>query len=188
MKSLRIDMGAPAGKDAFRAECSFVLAKILVFDDYRVPYGGADVGLAGIIADASADTGAPREIFGTNGVRDRKLRAFELAEAFLDLPGGYGPIEEASAFLLRARRGRGLRPLSFFSVRDFRGHIDALLDRAAIEGFIRPERGVLIVSMGSARSSGAESAVAHVEEERRRHERVPVIGGAYDIDGLALRD
>jgi hypothetical protein len=150
MKSLRIAMGSRSGNGPFRSEFSIILAKALIYNDYRVAYGGADVGLAGILVDAIADADGPREIIGTRGVHDRKLRALELAEAFIDLPGAYLSIEEASAFLLLARRGHGRRPISFFTLRDFRGHIEALLDRAVLEGFIRPEDDSLIVSIKNA--------------------------------------
>jgi predicted Rossmann-fold nucleotide-binding protein len=150
MKSLCIDMGSKAGHGGPRAGFSIVLAKAAVYNDYRLAYGGTDVGLAGILADAMADSSGPREIIGVKGVHDRKRRALELADAFIDLPGGYGSIEEASAFLLRARRGHGRRPISFFTLRDYRDHIEALLDRAVLEGFIGPEDDSLIVSVKNA--------------------------------------
>jgi predicted Rossmann-fold nucleotide-binding protein len=146
VRALRIGLAPDPASERAGAGSSVIFAKALVFNDYRVRYGGADVGLAGLLADRAA-AGFERGvgIFVAKDVRSRNRRLIELAEAFAASTGGYGRLEDASELLSCAKRGIGSRPLSFFTFCDFNIHLASLLDDAAREGLIRAEHRAMTV-------------------------------------------
>jgi hypothetical protein len=134
MQSLSIALGA--GPD--RAEREIILAKTLVYDDFRAAYGGATVAFAGILTDSvPADVPTGRSLVASDE-EDRAGLLVGMAEAFLSRPGGY--IDPLGLFSLisRARLDGKSRPLAFYSLADHRGCLERFLIHCAREGFILP--------------------------------------------------
>ena len=89
--------------------------------DFRLVYGGAHVGLMGVIADAMLAAGgevigiipqqlADREVAHrgltelhvVRSMHERKHMMAELADAFVAMPGGYGTLDELCEVLAGA--------------------------------------------------------------------------------------
>jgi uncharacterized protein (TIGR00730 family) len=128
-------------------------------------YGGGNVGLMGVVADAALAAGAtvigviPRALvareLGHQGItelrvvetmHERKAVMAELADAFVALPGGLGTLDELFEALTWAQLGLHQKPIGLLEVDGFFGPLVAYLDRAVAEGFVRPEhRAALVV-------------------------------------------
>jgi uncharacterized protein (TIGR00730 family) len=137
-------------------------------------YGGANVGLMGIVADAALAGGAEvigvlpavlagreiahggltrLEMAGT--MHERKARMAQLCDAFLILPGGYGTLDEMLEAVTWAQLGLHAKPIILINTAGFWDGMLAFLDSAVTAGFLMSEnRGLLHV---------AESAAAAME-------------------------
>jgi uncharacterized protein (TIGR00730 family) len=132
----------------------------------RVVYGGASVGLMGVVADAVlADGGevigvipgalVEREIAhrGLSELRvvdtmhERKAGMAALADAFVALPGGLGTLEELFEVWTWGQIGLHAKPYGLLNTAGFYDPLIEVLDHAVCEGFIRErQRASLVVS------------------------------------------
>lgn len=121
-------------------------------------YGGTTKGLMGVVADAALATGG--EVIGViterlrerghlhpgltrhevvSGMRERKARMAELADAFVALPGGLGTLEELFEVATLTQLAEHQKALACLNVRDFFAPLRALLLHASTEGFMKIE-------------------------------------------------
>lgn len=149
----------PAYLDAARATGQALAARGL-----GLVYGGGSVGLMGAVADATLAAGG--EVVGVipralelrelahrrlttlhvvGSMHERKARMAELADGFLALPGGMGTLEELAEILTWAQLGLHARPVGLLDVAGYYGALIAFFDRAAGEGFVRPEHRRLLL-------------------------------------------
>jgi len=122
-------------------------------------YGGGKVGLMGTVADAVLAAGGKvigviprqlveREVAHTGltelqvveTMHQRKTRMFELSDAFVALPGGYGTMDEIFEMLTWAQLGLHRYPCAFYNVRDYYTPLRGMLDHMVGEGFVRREQ------------------------------------------------
>ena len=127
-------------------------------------YGGGNVGLMGIVADAVMAHGgevigvipqslADREIAHT-GITDlrivdsmhtRKAMMAELADGFVAMPGGVGTFEEFFEVVTWTQLGLHRKPCGLLNVSAFYTPLAAFIDQAVSEGFIKPVHRAAIV-------------------------------------------
>jgi hypothetical protein len=119
-------------------------------------YGGATVGLMGVIADATLNAGgrvtgviteslvdheiAHRGLGRLEVVRtmhERKSRMNELSDAFLMLPGGFGTLEEFMESVTWRQLGIHGKPSGILNVDGFFDDLSRFLAHAVDSGFIR---------------------------------------------------
>jgi uncharacterized protein (TIGR00730 family) len=134
------------------------VGRLLAERGIRLVYGGASVGLMGIVADAALSAGGlvtgviPRSIsaaeWAHNGLselrlvdtmHERKALMAELSSAFLALPGGVGTLEEAFEAITWTQLRLQDKPTGFLNVNGFYGPTIEQLDRMVAEGFVRQE-------------------------------------------------
>lgn len=128
-------------------------------------YGGASVGLMGVLADAARACGAevvgviPRalvdrelahrgltELHVVDTMHERKARMAELSDAFVALPGGLGTLEELFEVWTWGMLGLHAKPYGLLDVAGYYQPLIRFLDHARDEGFIRPaQRARLVV-------------------------------------------
>src|SRR5690606_29523369 len=122
-------------------------------------YGGGNVGLMGVIADAALEAGGEvigvipealmrlevahrgitrLEVVGT--MHERKRRMFDLSHAFIALPGGFGTLDEMFEMLTWRQIGLGDRPCAFLDVNGFYRPLMQMVDRMIEAGFLHPEQ------------------------------------------------
>jgi uncharacterized protein (TIGR00730 family) len=118
-------------------------------------YGGGKVGLMGTVADAVLAAGGkvigviPRqlverevahtglsELVVVDTMHQRKTRMFELSDAFVALPGGFGTLDEMFEMLTWAQLGLHRYPCAFLNVRGYYDRLRGMVDHMADEGFI----------------------------------------------------
>jgi uncharacterized protein (TIGR00730 family) len=157
MPRVAVFCGSRAGVHPAYAEAAEVLGRVLATRGCELVYGGAHVGLMGILADATLAAGgrvtgvipssmverelAHRRIQDLRivaSMHERKALMASLADAFVALPGGMGTLDELCEILTWAQLGIHGRPVGLLDVRGYWTGFLAFLDTAESEGFLRP--------------------------------------------------
>ena len=163
MKRICVFCGSNAGHDPrYRAEVER-LGRLLAGRGIELIYGGGNVGLMGVIADACLGAGGtvigviPEALIGkevagrvvdhrgltrlevVDSMHTRKARMAELADGFIALPGGFGTFEEFCEVLTWGQLGFHVKPMGLLNVNGFYDPLLALFERAVAEGFLREE-------------------------------------------------
>jgi len=134
------------------------LALELARRELTLVYGGAHRGLMGVLADAVLAAGGrvigviPRalvelevahtgltELHVVDTMHQRKAMMFELADAFVVAPGGFGTLEEAFEQLTGIQLGYHAKPVVFLDVDAFWAQLGGFLDHAVTAGVLRGE-------------------------------------------------
>lgn len=142
--------GNPVHKQAVQDVADWIVRK-----GHTLVYGGSHVGLMGKLADAVLAQGGqvlgvmPRflsereaphhgltQLFEVETMSERKLKMFELGEAFIALPGGLGTLEEISELISWARIGQNPHPCVFFDADGFYQPLKKFLQHMSDEGFV----------------------------------------------------
>jgi uncharacterized protein (TIGR00730 family) len=158
VKSVCVYCGSNAGSDPVYAEAAVELAQALAANGLRVVYGGAHVGLMGLIADTALQAGAevvgviPRvlvewevahtgltELHVVENMHERKALMADLADAFVALPGGIGTLEELIEVYTWSYLGIHDKPFAVLNTAGYYDGLTAFLDHAVGQGFLRPE-------------------------------------------------
>jgi hypothetical protein len=154
---------------AFRAEAS-ALGAAIAQAGLGLVYGGASRGLMGVVADAALTQGAEvigvlpealngREIAHTRltslelvpTMHERKARMYELSDAILVLPGGYGTLDELLEAVTWAQIGLHAKPIVLINTMSYWDGLLAFLDTAVANGFIEARnRGLMRVAANAA--------------------------------------
>src|SRR5215470_4174601 len=120
-------------------------------------YGGASVGLMGVLADAVLAGGGevigviPRGLFRREvahegltelhevaSMHERKALMADLADGFIALPGGFGTFDELFEIITWAQLGLHNKPIGLLNVADYFAPLLAFVAHATAEGFIPP--------------------------------------------------
>jgi len=127
-------------------------------------YGGARIGLMGVVADSALSAGGrvigvmpqaliDREIQHTGltelhtveTMHARKLRMADLSDGFVALPGGAGTLEEIFEQWTWAQLGIHQKPCGFLNTDGYYDPMRAMIDRMATEGFLRNDHASMLV-------------------------------------------
>ena len=184
LRSVTVYCGSNAGADPAYAEATRSLARLLVDSDVRIVYGGASLGLMGVLADTALEAGGDvigimpqalidREIGhpGLTGMHivgsmhERKAMMAELSEGFIALPGGAGTLEELIEMFPWQQLGMHRKPIGVLNVNGYYDSLAAFLDEAVRERFLPAQhREVLIFEPDPEtlldRMAGAETPTA----------------------------
>ena len=156
--SLCVFCGSAHGARPSYTRAAEDLADELARRGTRLVYGGGNVGLMGVIADAALSRGvhvtgvipqglADKEL-AHHGVSDlrivdsmhaRKALMAELSDGFVAMPGGIGTFEEWFEMLTWGQLGIHRKPCALLDVDGYYGDLLALLDRSVVEGFLKPK-------------------------------------------------
>lgn len=147
------------------------LATELVRRKLSLIYGGGNVGLMGVLADAVLKAGGEvagvipeslmarevghKELTKLHVVRsmhERKALMADLSDAFIALPGGFGTLEEFCEVATWTQLGLHAKPCGILNVLGYYSPLLAMFDRAVEERFLKPENRTLVL----ARESPAE--------------------------------
>lgn len=166
IRSLCVYCGSSNGYVASHATTANELGVHLAENNIQLVYGGAAVGLMGIVADAvlshgGSVTGVITEHFDAAGITHRGLtkcvitpdmhsRKAEMmlhSDAFVALPGGIGTLEEIAEVLTWAHIGHHGKPVGFLNVDGFYNPLIQMLDQMVAHGFYRHEqRDALVIA------------------------------------------
>ena len=132
-------------------------------------YGGASRGLMGTLADAALAEGGrvigviPQALVDyevahqgltqqhvVETMHQRKAMMFELADAFVVAPGGFGTLEEAFEQLTGLQLRYHKKPMVFLEIDGFWARLEAFLDHATEAQLLRAENRALFRTASSA--------------------------------------
>jgi uncharacterized protein (TIGR00730 family) len=197
MRSICVYCGSNAGNKPIYAERAIALGNRIAKEGLALVYGGGNVGLMGIVADAVLEGGG--EVVGVipsqlvdwevahrgltrlevvANMHERKARMFDLADGFVALPGGFGTLDEMFEMLTWRQLGIGDKPCAFLDVDGFYTPLMTMLDRMVDERFLHPDQrrdlwhGDDIESMiGWMRAYRPADATKWMDEKRRKELR-----------------
>jgi len=123
-----------------------------------VVFGGGRVGMMGALADGALEAGGevigiiPKHLedveVGHQGVTRlevvdsmhvRKMRMFELSDAFCSLPGGLGTLDETFEIMTWRQLGLHDKPVFALDLEGYWAPLRSLLDHQATAGYVRPQ-------------------------------------------------
>ena len=164
LKSICVYCGSSPGSKPIYAENAAEVGRWLAGASIRIVYGGGQVGLMGIVADAAIAAGGEvvgiipaaldrREVAHTGltelhvveTMHQRKAMMAELSDAFLTLPGGLGTLEELFETLTWSQLGIHSKPVGLLDVDGFFDPLLAMLDQFVTRGFLRQEHRDLLL-------------------------------------------
>jgi uncharacterized protein (TIGR00730 family) len=177
MKQICVFCGSNAGNKPIYADAARQVGAALARRKLVLVYGGGQIGLMGIVADATLAAGgevigvipralATKELAHTGltelrvvgTMHERKALMAELSDGFIALPGAFGTLDEFCEILTWAQLGLHANPCGIL---DVGGYFDPLLeqfDRAVAEGLLKAEHRGLVL-----RSSNADDLLDQFE-------------------------
>lgn len=154
---IAIYCGSSSGNDPRFSTAAAQLATFLAAQGVGIVYGGGNIGLMGVIADAALAAGGEvigvipeslmakelghrqvTELIVTQSMHERKQRMVDLSEAFIALPGGYGTLDELFETLTWLQLGFHRKPVGLLNVAGFFDSLLRFLDEVRDRGFLRP--------------------------------------------------
>jgi uncharacterized protein (TIGR00730 family) len=155
IRSICVYCGSSSGNDPIYVEAARAFGQTLARERIKLVYGGGGIGLMGALADATMAAGGEvtgiipdflvarekalngaRAVIVTNDMHERKRTMFELADAFVALPGGIGTLEELVEQMTWIQLGQHRKPLLLLNLGGFWNPLVALLKHQQKEGFI----------------------------------------------------
>ena len=155
--------GSRHGASSAYADAAEQLARDLVERGFGLVYGGGNVGLMNIIADAVLELGGHvtgvipnalmskevahrglSELRVVNSMHERKALMAELSDGFIALPGGIGTMEEFFEVLSWAQLAIHNKPCGLLNVSGYYDPLIEFLDRAVKQDFIKPKHRALL--------------------------------------------
>ena len=148
------------------------LGEKIALNGLGLVYGGAQIGLMGLVADATLasagevigvipETLADREVappditslIVTRDMHERKKRMYELADGFIALPGGMGTLEEIFEAATWTKLGMHLnsryKPVVLLDDGKFWKGMTEFLDLQVSEGFVSQDSRDIVASASS---------------------------------------
>jgi uncharacterized protein (TIGR00730 family) len=150
---IAVFLGSSPGPEHHRA-ATREAGRAIAEAGHGIVYGGAHVGLMGLLADAALAAGGEvvgvlpqnlveREVGHTGLTRlelvgtmhERKARMAELADAFVAMPGGTGTLDELIEIMTWAQLGLHAKPVVLYDLEGFWAPFLALLDHMVANGY-----------------------------------------------------
>lgn len=156
IRKICVYCGSGPGADPAFAQAARDFGTILAKNSIGLVFGGGTVGMMGELAEAMLHRGGEvtgiipeflvarehaikgaHELILTRDMHERKRKMFEMADAFVALPGGVGTLEEIVEQMTWAQLGRHKKPILLANIEGFWEPLCALLDHMKTLEFIR---------------------------------------------------
>ena len=147
--------GSGPGTDPAFVEAARAFGKILAKNGIGLVFGGGAVGIMGELAQAVLHHGgevtgiipdflvarehAMKDTQGlivTRDMHERKRKMFEMADAFVALPGGVGTLEEIVEQMTWAQLGRHKKPILLANIKGYWDPLLTLIDHMRAQQFL----------------------------------------------------
>ncbi len=159
MQRVCVYCGSSPGSRREYTTAARTLGRILLDRRIGLVYGGASVGLMGVIADTMLAGGG--EVIGVipaalrkrevahdglsmlhlvETMHQRKAMMEQLSDAFIALPGGFGTLDELFEILTWAQLGMHQKPIGLLNVEGFFDGLIGYLEHCVNQGFVRAEQ------------------------------------------------
>lgn len=163
VRSLCVLCGSREGIDPVYRAAALRLGQLIGEHGVRLVYGGGSIGLMGVIADAVIAAGGDvvgvipdfliryevghqrlTDLVVTDSMHDRKRRMFEMADAFVVLPGGLGTLDETFEIITWKQLRLHDSPIVVLDVNGYWSPLLNLIEAIIATGFAHPEVAELI--------------------------------------------
>ncbi|MGM0450241.1 MAG: TIGR00730 family Rossman fold protein [Pseudomonadota bacterium] len=166
MEYVCVYCGSRTGHDDAYAEAARQLGRALAENGLGLVYGGASIGMMGLVADSVLAEGGQvigvipeslqqkevaheglTELLVTADMHERKRLMADRADAFIAMPGGLGTLEELFEILTWGQLRFHAKPIGLLNTRGYYDDLIRFLDGTVSEGFVHPRhRAMLRVS------------------------------------------
>ena len=155
MKSLCVFCGSSFGHRELFLETAAELGRRLGKNGIRLIYGGGNVGLMGVVANAALAHGGEvtgvipqflkdwevahldvTELIVTQTMHERKALMAERADGFVALPGGFGTLDELFEILTWKQLRLHAKPIVLLNVGGFFDPLITMVDKMVAEGYV----------------------------------------------------
>jgi uncharacterized protein (TIGR00730 family) len=157
ISSVCVYCGSSTGQSEALRDAAADFGGILARNDVRLVYGGGNVGLMGIVADAVLTAGGTvtgvipgfldeaerahlsvTELIRVDSMHERKTAMFERSDAFVALPGGLGTLDEVIEVITWRQLGLHDKPILLADLDGYWQPLQALIEATVAAGFARP--------------------------------------------------
>lgn len=156
IKSICIFCGSSMGNHPEYLNAATLLGKIIAEKKIRIIYGGAGIGLMGAVADSALGNNGKvtgilpdmifekvkhknlTELISVDSLQERKRKMYELGDAFIALPGGYGTLDELFEMLTWAQLGYHAKPCGILNICGYFDPLFEFINRGVSQRFIKP--------------------------------------------------
>jgi len=147
--------GSARGADDVYQAAARELGVLLASSGHSLVYGGGNIGLMGLVADAMMETGGRvtgiipdflfqrevghrgiSELIVVGSMHERKARMASIADAFIALPGGLGTLDELAEILTWKQLGLIHQPVVLLNIKGFFDHLLKQIDVMVEQGFV----------------------------------------------------
>ncbi len=156
MKNICVFCGSSAGNNSLYRDAAVELGNVLLSQDIGLVYGGASVGLMGIVADTVLEGGGRAtgvipnffskteiahpsltELHYVDSMHERKNMMVELSDGFISLPGGFGTLDELFEVMTWAQLDLHVKPVGLLNISGYYDRLLELFDHMVNEGFVK---------------------------------------------------
>ncbi len=158
MKSLCVFCGSSPGANGAYANAARSFGELLAKNNITLVFGGGKVGLMGQLADSVLSNGGeaigiiPESLMKkeiahaglthlhvVSNMHERKATMYNLADAFVALPGGTGTLDELFEVFTWIQLGLLAKPLGLLNVNGYFTHLTAFLYHTVEERFVKSD-------------------------------------------------
>lgn len=156
MKSIVVFCGSGTGEGMTYLDNSREVGHELANRRITLIYGGASIGCMGAVADGALEAGGrvigiiPQfiedheiahsgltELITVESMHERKLKMYDLCDAALALPGGFGTMDELFEMLTWQQLALHRKPIALHNLSGYYDHLISLTEKMANEGLLR---------------------------------------------------
>ena len=154
--SICVFCGSSTGENKIYTEAAKSLGKLMVKEGITLVYGGAKVGLMGIIADEVLANGGKTigvipdffsdkeiahtqltELIYVKSMAERKAILADLSDAFIAMPGGFGTMDELFEMMTSSQLDLHKKPVGILNINQFYNPLIAQVDRMQTDQFMK---------------------------------------------------
>ncbi len=166
INALAVFCGSSMGKDELFFSETQKLGFFLAEHKINIIYGGAKVGLMGVIADAAIKHGGKvtgvipsfikhkeiahehlTKLIEVESMHERKMVMFEQSDGAIILPGGFGTLDEMFELLTWGQLGLHKKPVGILNINGYYDLLISFLDHMVMNNLLRQSnRDMVIVS------------------------------------------
>lgn len=159
MRSIGVFCGANAGVNGVYSQSAARLGELMAAQGIKLVYGGGNVGLMGVIADAvlackgigigvipqslvDREVAHKRlqELIVVETMHERKAIMAARSDAFIAMPGGFGTFDEICEIITWNQLGIIKKPVAFYNINGFWDKFFEMIDHTVAEGFVKADQ------------------------------------------------
>jgi len=156
MNAICVFTGSRVGARQDYREAAASLAEEIAARNITLVYGGGNIGLMGVSADAALAAGGSvigvipediadkevehpglTELHVVASMHERKMKMFKLSDGMIAMPGGLGTLEELFEVWTWNQLGFHAKPVGLLNVGGYYDHLLAFLDHMVDQGFVQ---------------------------------------------------